>query len=89
MFDSEIHPLAYRLVAFRTAKGTFTLNATDKDWNDTFRNINTNEYHTWNRKTIKSWYEQGKIQPVPTATTLDWQTKAKTRPTIKRNRKKV
>lgn len=85
MFDG----LTYRLVAFKTAKGTFTLVGTDKDWNDEFKNIDTGEYHTWNRKTIKSWYEQGKITPVPEATHPMWLETHRNRGRIKRNSKKV
>lgn len=79
MFDQ----LTYKLVAFRTQKGTFTLVGTDKDWNDTFKNIDTGEYHTWNRKLIKSWYEQGKIKPVPEAISVMWLETHRNRATIK------
>lgn len=81
--------LAYKLVAFRTQKGTFTLVGTDRDWNDDFKNIDTGEYHTWNRRTIKKWYEQGKIQPVPEATSIIWLETQGNRGRIKRNSKKV
>jgi|SRR5690606_2856211 len=60
------------LFAFTTSKGTFTLSGTNTDGTDTWKNINTREFHEWPRKSVKSWFEQGKIKPVEEADTLLW-----------------
>lgn len=70
---STVHE--YTLFAFRTQKGTFTLTGTRSipgDAIDTFKNLDTGEFHDWTRSHIKKWYEQGKITPVPEATRIDW-----------------
>lgn len=64
--------LEYRLHAFTTAKGTFTLTGTNSDWIDTFKNLDTGEFHDWPRSHIKKWLDQGKIKPVPESTTVVW-----------------
>lgn len=60
------------LFAFRTPKGTFTLSGTNTSGADTWKNIDTGEFHEWQRASIKTWLEQGKIKPVEEATTLIW-----------------
>ena len=63
------------LFAFTTPKGTFTLVGTETRGNetiDTWKNIDTGEFHEWSRQSVKSWWEQGKIKPVEKATTLLW-----------------
>lgn len=70
--------LEYRLHAFTTPKGTFTLVGTETrgtETIDTWKNIDTGEFHEWSRQSVKSWWEQGKIQPVEKATTLVWHIK--------------
>lgn len=62
----------YTLVAFRTNKGIFTLVGTNHDWVDTFKNLDTGEFHEYPRQSIKKWLDQGKIEPVPEATRIDW-----------------
>lgn len=62
----------YLLVAFKTDKGTFTLTGTNCDWTDTFKNLDTGEFHEWPRSQIKKWLDQGKITPIPESTTLEW-----------------
>lgn len=62
----------YTLFAFRTEKGTFTLTGTSSDWIDTFKNLDTGEFHEWPRSHIKKWLDQGKITPVPESTAIDW-----------------
>ena len=64
--------LELTLFAFTTPKGTFTLSGTNTDGTDTWRNIDTGEFHEWSRKSVKSWFEQGKIHPVEKAITLTW-----------------
>jgi len=59
-----------RLFAFTTSKGTFTLSGSNTDGTDTWKNINTGEFHEWSRQSVKSWFEQGKIKPVDEATTV-------------------
>lgn len=72
MFDTSIHQLAYRLVAFTTKKGTFTLIGTDHNWTDTFLHLETRNRHEWSRHQIRNWFLEGKIKPVEHATGLDW-----------------
>ena len=70
--------LEYTLFAFRTEKGTFTLVGTETrgtETIDTWKNIDTGEFHEWSRQSVKSWWEQGKIKPVNEATTLVWHIK--------------
>ena len=62
----------YRLHAFTTAKGIFTLTGTSSDWIDTFKNLDTGEFHDWPRSHIKKWFDQGKISPVPESDKIDW-----------------
>lgn len=62
----------YTLFAFRTQKGTFTLTGTNSDWIDTFKNLDTGEFHDWPRRSIKKWLDQGKITTVPESNTLVW-----------------
>lgn len=64
--------LELTIFAFTTLKGTFTLSGTNTDGTDTWRNITTGEFHEWQRYSIKSWWEQGKIKPVEEATTVMW-----------------
>ncbi len=66
---------SFRLFAFTTSKGTFTIVGTNTDGTDTWKNINTGEFHEWSRKSVKTWWEQGKIKPVEEATTIMWQRK--------------
>jgi hypothetical protein len=65
--------LELTLFAFTTPKGTFTLSGTNTDGTDTWHNINTGEFHEWQRASIKTWWEQGKITPIEEATTVIWQ----------------
>lgn len=70
--------LELTLFAFIAEKGTFTLIGTETrgaETIDTWKNINTGEFHEWSRKSVKSWWEQGKIKPVEEATTVMWQRK--------------
>lgn len=60
---------------FTTPKGTFTLSGTNTDGTDTWKNIDTGEFHEWSRKSVKSWYGQGKITPVEKATAITWNIK--------------
>lgn len=62
----------YTLFAFRTQKGTFTLTGTTSDWIDTFKNLDTGEFHEWTRSHVKKWLDQGKITPIPESITIDW-----------------
>lgn len=74
MFRNAI-TLEYALYAFETSKGTFTLVGTETrgaETIDTWKNINTGEFHEWSRQSVKSWWEQGKITPLEEATTLLW-----------------
>jgi len=68
----KANTLELTLFAFTTPKGTFTLSGTNTDGTDTWRNITTGEFHEWQRSSIKSWFEQGKIKPVEEADTLLW-----------------
>lgn len=62
----------YTLFAFTTPKGTFTLVGSDADGTDTFKCLETREYHEWNRSHVYEWFIQGKIAPVNESKTLDW-----------------
>lgn len=67
--------LELTLFAFTTAKGTFTLVGTEtrgSETIDTWKNIDTGEFHEWPRQSVKTWWEQGKIKPVEEATTVMW-----------------
>ena len=74
--------LEYRLHAFTTPKGTFTLVGTEtKKFEvekhvtstiDTFKNLDTGEFHEYPRQSIKKWLDQGKITPVPMSDKIDW-----------------
>src|SRR5690606_22926686 len=64
--------LELTLFAFTTPKGTFTLSGTNTDGTDTWRNIDTGEFHEWSRKSVKSWFEQGKIKPISKSTHPLW-----------------
>lgn len=64
--------LEITLFAFRTEKGIFTLVGTNTDGTDTWKNIDTGEFHEWSRQSVKSWFEQGKIKPVKEATAVMW-----------------
>lgn len=71
---------AYELTrfAFTTSKGTFTIVGTETrggETIDTWKNINTGEFHEWPRQSVKTWWEQGKIKPVEEATTVIWHRK--------------
>lgn len=68
----DVERLEYRLHAFTSSKGTFTLIGTNHDWIDTFKNLDTGEFHDWPRSSIKKWLDQGKITPAPESTTLVW-----------------
>lgn len=88
----------YLLVAFQTQKGTFTLVGTEtKKFEvekhvtstiDTFKNLNTGEFHEWPRSSIKKWLDQGKLTPIPEATELLWW-KNQNRPSKGRPQSKV
>lgn len=82
---------AYELTrfAFRTPKGTFTLSGSSTDGTDTWKNINTGEFHEWSRQSVKSWFEQGKIYPVEKATTLLWRETTVNGTTIDYNAKTI
>lgn len=67
--------LEYILHAFKTRKGTFTLVGSDNEWNDEFKNLDTLEYHTWQRSLIKDWLDKGLITPVEESNSLDWHQK--------------
>src|SRR5690606_13805714 len=58
---------SFRLFAFTTPKGTFTLSGTNTDGTDTWKNIDTGEFHEWPRSSIKTWLQQGKIKPLEDA----------------------
>lgn len=65
----------YRLHAFTTPKGTFTLVGTETrgtETTDTWKNLDTGEFHEYPRRSIKKWLDLGKISPVPNSTTLTW-----------------
>lgn len=65
----------YLLVAFKTDKGTFTLVGTETrgtETIDTWKNIDTGEFHEWTRQSVKKWLDQGKLTPIPEATDLLW-----------------
>lgn len=64
--------LELTLFAFTTPKGTFALSGTNTDGTDTWRNITTGEFHEWQRSSIKTWWEQGKVHPVEEANTVMW-----------------
>ena len=76
----------YTLYAFRTQKGIFTLVGTEtKKFEvekhvtstiDTFKNLNTGEFHDWPRSSIKKWLDQGKVSPIPESTILVWYQKS-------------
>lgn len=76
------------LFAFTTSKGTFTLSGSNTDGTDTWKNINTGEFHDWSRQSVKTWWEQGKIKPVEEATTLVWYQNQR-RPSKERPQSKV
>jgi len=78
-----------RLFAFATSKGTFTLSGSNTDGKDTWKNINTGEFHEWSRSSIKTWFEQGKIYPIEEATTLTWRETNGNRTTIDYNAKTI
>jgi|SRR5690554_7897505 len=80
--------LELTLFAFTTPKGTFTLSGSNTDGTDTWKNIDTGEFHEWSRESIKSWLEQGKILPVAEATTLVWYQNQR-RPSKERPQSKV
>ncbi len=68
----KANTLELTIFAFTTSKGTFTIVGTNIDGTDTWKNINTGEFHEWSRQSVKSWFEQGKIKPVEEATTVMW-----------------
>jgi hypothetical protein len=67
--------LELTLFAFRTEKGIFTLSGSSTNGTDTWKNINTGEFHEWQRSSIKTWWEQGKIKPVEEANAITWNIK--------------
>lgn len=78
-----------RLFAFTTSKGTFTLSGSNTDGTDTWKNITTGEFHEWQRSSIKTWFEQGKIKPVEEATTVIWRETNRNITTIDYNAKTI
>ena len=68
----KTNTLELTLFAFTTPKGTFTLSGSNTDGTDTWKNIDTGEFHEWQRESIKSWFEQGKIAPVKEANEVIW-----------------
>lgn len=64
--------LEYTLYAFTTDKGTFTLIGSHSNGTDTFKCIETGEWHEWNRTQVKEWFDKGKIKPVEQAKEIDW-----------------
>ena len=85
----KTNTLELTLFAFTTPKGTFTLSGTNTDGTDTWKNINTGEFHEWSRSSIKTWWEQGKIKPVEEATTLIWRETNGNGTTIESNSKMI
>lgn len=67
----------YTHYAFKTGQGIFTLCGSDTNGTDTFKNLKTGTYHEWNRKQIWEWLQQGLIETVEEATSLDWHLRCK------------
>lgn len=67
-----VQALEYTLYAFSTDNGVFTLTGSDTLGNDTFKNLTTREFHTWQRSQIYEWFKQGKITPIEKAITILW-----------------
>ena len=80
--------LELTLFAFTTSKGTFTLSGSNTDGTDTWKNIDTGEFHEYPRQSIKKWLDQGKITPVQESTTLAWRQNQR-RPPKERQQSKV
>ena len=84
--------LELTLFGFTTSKGTFTLVGTETrgtETIDTWKNIYTGEFHEWQRQSVKSWWEQGKIKPVEEATKVTWRETNGSRTTIDYNIKTI
>lgn len=84
----KANTLELTIFAFATSKGIFTLVGTNTDGTDTWKNINTGEFHEWSRQSVKTWWEQGKIKPVEEATTVMWRETNGNGTTIDYNTKK-
>ena len=67
--------LEYQLHAFTTSKGTFTLVGTETrgtETIDTWKNLDTGEFHEYPRQSIKKWLNQGKIAQVEKSVSMLW-----------------
>ena len=73
--SKTVTALELTIFAFTTSKGTFTLSGTNTDGTDTWKNIDTGDFHEWSRESVKSWWEQGKITPIGEATSITWNIK--------------
>ncbi len=62
----------YTKFAFSTSKGTFTLIGSNTNGIDTFKCLETGEWHEWSRVQLYEWLKQGKISPEQQANGLDW-----------------
>lgn len=60
------------LFAFKTKKGIFTLSGTNANGTDEWRQLGTNNFHTWQRSQVYQWFVEGKISPIEEALRIDW-----------------
>lgn len=76
------------LFAFKTIKGIFTISGSNSDGTDEWRQLGTNNFHTWQRSQIYQWFVEGKISPVQEANTIDWYNNTITSKTTRHTRLK-
>lgn len=62
----------YRLYAFKTDQGTFTLIGNGEGDIDYFKNLDKGTFHEWSRRQVYEWFKSGKIMPIEEAKRLDW-----------------
>lgn len=63
--------LQLNIFAFRTKKGIFRISGTNVDGTDEWREVGTNNFHTWSRESIREWHEKEKIEPIQESYTIE------------------
>lgn len=68
----DVECLEFRLFAFKTPKGTFTLSGTNANGTDEWRQLGTCNFYTWERSSVYEWLKLGKISAISEAKNIDW-----------------
>lgn len=58
--------------AFKTSKGIFTLSATHSNGTDEWRELGTNNFHTWQRQKVYEWFKSGNIEVLEESSSIMW-----------------